>query len=45
MDAGIGVTRNFEILHKNDIFLRHLELDQFPEKHAYVIEQKPAVEI
>ena len=39
--SSIGVTRNVEILQENGLVLRHLELDQFPEKHTYVIAQKP----
>jgi len=36
----LGVTRNLEILHEHGMRLRHLELDQYPEKHAYIIAQK-----
>ena len=38
--SSIGVTRNLEILTSNGLVLRHLELDQFPEKHVYAIAQK-----
>lgn len=38
--SSLGVTRNVEILQENALILRHLELDQFPEKHVFVIAQK-----
>lgn len=38
--SSLGVTRNLEILHENGMALRHLELDQFPQKHVHVIAQK-----
>lgn len=33
----IGITENLQILQENGLSLLHLELDQFPEKHVYVI--------
>ena len=38
--SSIGVTKNLEILHKQGLELRHLELDQFPEKHVFAIAKK-----
>ena len=38
--SSVGVTRNIDILRRHGLSLRHLELDQFPEKHAYIISQK-----
>ena len=38
--SSLGVTRNLEILHEHGMRLRHMELDQYPEKHAYIIAQK-----
>ena len=41
--SSIGVTQNLEILHANGMTLRHLELDQFPEKHVVAIAEKTAL--
>lgn len=38
--SSIGITANIDILHKHALSLLHLELDQFPEKHAYIISKK-----
>lgn len=40
--SSVGVSRNIEVLQNAGLTLRHLELDQFPEKHAYLIAQKLA---
>ena len=38
--SSLGVRRNLEILHDCGMNLRHLEMDQFPEKHVYAVAQK-----
>lgn len=38
--SSIGVNGNLTRLMANGMTIRHLELDQFPEKHAYVIAAK-----
>jgi 2-polyprenyl-3-methyl-5-hydroxy-6-metoxy-1,4-benzoquinol methylase len=38
--SSLGVTQNLEILHRAGMKLRHLEIDQCPEKHVYAIAQK-----
>jgi len=38
--SSIGIDENIRVLRENGVTLRHLELDQFPEKHAYIIGQK-----
>jgi len=38
--SSIGIAQNIEILHQNGLSLRHLEIDQFPEKHVYAISQR-----
>jgi len=38
--SSVGVTRNIDILQSHGLSLRHLELDQFPESHVYIISQK-----
>jgi len=38
--SSIGVNENLKILLKNKFILRHLESDQFPEKHMYIIAMK-----
>ena len=38
--SSIGISQNIEILHDNQLSLLHLELDQFPEKHVYIISKK-----
>ena len=38
--SSLGVTRNLEILNEAGMQLRHLELDQFPEKHVCAIARK-----
>lgn len=38
--SSIGISQNIELLSQNQLSLLHLELDQFPEKHAYIISRK-----
>ena len=38
--SSIGIAANVDILSRNGLSLRHLELDQYPEKHAFIISQK-----
>jgi len=38
--SSIGIAKNIEVLHENNMALMHLELDQFPEKHVYIISKK-----
>ncbi|MBL4854070.1 class I SAM-dependent methyltransferase [bacterium AH-315-J19] len=38
--SSIGMTQNIELLHENGLSVLHLELDQFPEKHVYIISKK-----
>lgn len=38
--SSIGIAQNIELLSQNQLSLTHLELDQFPEKHAYIISRK-----
>jgi 2-polyprenyl-3-methyl-5-hydroxy-6-metoxy-1,4-benzoquinol methylase len=38
--SSIGINGNLEALINNGLTVKHLELDQFPEKHVYVIAQK-----
>lgn len=38
--SSIGISQNIELLTQNQLSLLHLELDQFPEKHAYIISRK-----
>lgn len=38
--SSIGITRNIELLHESGMMVRHFELDQYPEKHAYLIANK-----
>lgn len=37
----IGINKNIKALLDNGLSLLHLELDQYPEKHVYVIATKP----
>jgi len=39
--SSIGINQNIKLLLSNGLNLLHLEQDQFPEKHVYVIAQKP----
>ncbi|BCS54343.1 trans-aconitate 2-methyltransferase [Geobacter sp. SVR] len=39
--SSIGINGNLAALIDNGLTVVHLELDQFPEKHVYVIAQKP----
>ena len=38
--SSIGIAQNINILRDNDLSLRHLELDQFPESHVYAIARR-----
>ena len=38
--SSIGINGNLSVLMKNEMMCKHLELDQFPENHIYVIAQK-----
>ena len=38
--SSIGIAANIDILNLNDLDVRHIELDQYPEKHAFIISQK-----
>ena len=38
--SSIGIAANIDILNRSDLYVRHLELDQYPEKHAFIISQK-----
>lgn len=33
----LGISENLQVLQENSLSLLHLELDQFPEKHVYVV--------
>ncbi len=39
--SSIGINANIKVLLNNGLLLLHLELDQYPEKHVYVIATKP----
>lgn len=38
--SSVGITKNIDILHSNGMSLLHLELDQMPEDHAFIISKK-----
>lgn len=38
--SSIGIAQNIDVLRENGMSIRHLELDQFPEKHVYMISKK-----
>ncbi len=38
--SSIGIERNLECLVSYGMSIKHLELDQYPEKHAYIIASK-----
>lgn len=40
--SSIGINENLNLLIKHGLSIRHLELDQFPESHVYIIAQKGA---
>jgi SAM-dependent methyltransferase len=40
--SSIGINENLRILPDNAVICKHLELDQFPEKHVYIIGTKEA---
>ena len=35
--SSLGINNNLELLIDHDLKVLHLELDQFPEQHAFVI--------
>jgi len=39
--SSIGINYNLTALINNKLTIMHLELDQFPEKHVYVVARKP----
>lgn len=39
--SSIGIDENLQILINNGLSILHLELDQYPEKHVYIIAIKP----
>lgn len=39
--SSIGINGNLTALINNGLTVMHLELDQFPEKHVYIVAQKP----
>jgi len=38
--GSLGITKNLELLVANGCKVMHLELDQYPDKHAYVVAKK-----
>ncbi len=40
--SSIGVQKNIEILHDKGLSILHLGRDQYPERHIYMISQRPA---
>jgi predicted TPR repeat methyltransferase len=38
--SSLGINRTLEILMQNNCDIRHVELDQFPQKHAVIIAKK-----
>ena len=38
--SSLGIQQNIQLLIKNGMSILHLELDQYPEKHVYVIATK-----
>lgn len=39
--SSIGINGNLTALINNGLIIMHLELDQFPERHVYVVAKKP----
>ena len=39
--SSIGIAGNLEVLTAAGMAIKHLEIDQWPERHVYVIGQKP----
>ena len=39
--SSIGINENVQLLIENGLTLLHLELDQYPERHVYIIASKP----
>jgi SAM-dependent methyltransferase len=40
--SSLGIKNNVKLLYENGVTCKHLELDQFPEKHVYIIATKDA---
>jgi SAM-dependent methyltransferase len=40
--SSIGINNNLKLLAENGVTCKHLELDQFPEKHVYIVATKDA---
>lgn len=38
--SSIGINENLKLLIEHGLSIRHIELDQFPENHAYIIAKK-----
>ncbi len=38
--SSIGIDENIRVLMENGLSILHLELDQYPEKHVYIISKK-----
>ena len=38
--SSVGIGENLRVLMANGLHIRHVELDQYPEKHAYIIARK-----
>lgn len=38
--SSLGITENLRILSDNGVECKHLELDQFPQKHVYIVGKK-----
>jgi hypothetical protein len=38
--SSLGINRTLEILMQNNCDIRHVELDQFPQKHTVIIAKK-----
>ena len=39
--SSIGLNRNLQVLIDSGLDVMHMELDQYPEKHVYVVAKKP----
>jgi len=38
--SSLGINANLNLLINNGLTILHMELDQYPEKHAYIIATK-----
>ncbi len=38
--SSIGLNRNLQVLIDSGLDVMHMELDQYPEKHVYVVAKK-----